>query len=251
MADPLAITLHASAEETASGSAAAVDLWDEAEGDGVQTRRLVDARLTISAISGQLTVSLETSDDQVVWSQVGAFPAKSATGNTTLATGDFGRYIRCSWTLSAGGSATFAVTGTALETFCTLAELRSLGAARSTIQSIDLVDRIEHLVASTEVAKGYLKSRHTPPIISVGLDVAQAVAKMATLSLLTDVKGVNPHPEATALVLDEARAKERWLRDVSHGLAAADVVDSTPEVHEGTGSVSTGTSRGWGSSRVV
>jgi phage gp36-like protein len=174
-----------------------------------------------------------------------------AAGVQIFAAGDFGRYVRVRWTLTAGAEVTFAVTGTALETFCTLAELLELGAAGAAVGALPKATRIRHLTAATQVARGYLSRRFAEPFLRVGRDVAQAVAKIASLSLLTDVHGINPHTEATALAVQAAEGRERWLRDVSRGVAGADVTDSTPETSEGSGAVVTGTSRGWGSMTVL
>lgn len=250
MPAPLAITLHASAAETASGAGAAVDLWGE---DDVETRRFVEGSLTVTAITGAgLGVVLETSADGTSWRQVDALLVMQASGVQAFSAGDFGRYARARWTLTAGASATFAVTGTALETFCTLAELPGLGAAGAAVGTLSKAIRIQHLTAATQVARGYLVHRFAEPFIRVGRDVAQAVAKIASLSLLTDVHGINPHTEATALAVQAAEARERWLRDVSRGIAGADVTDSTPTAHEGSGAVVvTGTRRGWGGMTVL
>jgi|GEM_PF-1367987 len=251
MPAPLAITLHASAAEVESGAGAAADLWGE---DNVETRRVVEGALTVTAITGasaSLVVALDTSADGTSWRQVDALPATTAAGVQTFSAGDFDRYVRARWTLTAGAEVTFAVTGTALETFCTLAELLELGAAGTAIGALPKATRIRHLTAATQVARGYLSRRFVEPFLRVGRDVAQAVAKIASLSLLTDVHGINPHTEATALAVQAAEGRERWLRDVSRGVAGADVTDSTPETHEGAGVVVTGASRRWGSMTVL
>lgn len=252
MADSLAITLHASAEETAGGSAAAVDLWGE---DGVETRRLAELALVVSALAGgaspSLTIAIQTSADELAWRTVDTFAAVTAPGTLTYRTGDLDRYVRASWTLSAGAAATFSLGGTALEAWCTLEELGIYGAAATAIGAIAKGTRIRQLAAATQTARGYICRRYQPPIIRVGSDVAQAVAKLASLAALTDNVGVNPNVQATELALAEAHGKMTWLRDVSRGVAGADVTDSTPETSEGSGAVVTGESRGWGSMRVV
>lgn len=251
MPAPLAITLHASAAEVESGAGAAVDLWGE---DDVETRRFIEGKLTVTAITGTsavLSVALDTSADGTSWRPVDNLQAMQAAGVQSFYAGDFDRYARARWTLAAGASATFSLAGTALETFCTLSELPELGAAGAAVGSLPKATRIRHLTAATQVARGYLSRRFVEPFLRVGRDVAQAVAKLASLSLLTDVHGINPHTEATALAVQAAEARERWLRDVSRGVAGADVTDSTPETHEGSGVVVTGASRRWGSMTVL
>ena len=260
MADSLAITLHASATETAGGSAAAVDLWGA---EGVETRRVAEVRLVVSGISGTppptpaLVVSIQSSPDGESWRTVDLLGPQTAPGEVEGATGDLGRFVRATWTLPVGAEATFALTAVALEAYCSLAELESLGVAGRAIGALPKADRIRHLAAASQVARGYLLKRHGAPLRRVGRDVAQAVAKIAGMSLLTDVQGVNPNSEATALALEEARAKERWLRDVARGIAVADVLDSTPLRHEGAGVaigasvVAGGKSHGWADMEIV
>ncbi len=252
MADSLAITLHESAAEVASGSAAAVDLWGE---DNVETRRLAELVLVVAALAGgtspALTIAIQTSADEVLWRTADTFPAVTAPGTVTYRTGDLERYVRVAWTLSAGADATFALGGTAHEAWCTLEDLSDLGAASAAVGAVAKGTRIKHLIAATQTARGYIVRRHCPPIIRVGSDVAQAVAKLASLAVLTDKVGVNPNTAATELALAEAHGKMTWLRDVSRGVAGADVTDSTPETTEGTGAVVTGESRGWGGMAIV
>lgn len=252
MADSLAITLHASAAEVASGSAAAVDLWGE---DDVETRRLAELALVVTALAGGATpsiiIAIQTSADEVVWRTVDTFPAVTAPGAVTYRTGDLDRYVRVAWTLSAEAAATFSLGGTAHEAWCTLEELGIYGTAATAIGAIAKGTRIRQLIAATQTARGYVCRRHHPPIIRVGSDVAQAVAKLASLAALTDNVGVNPNTAATELALAEAHGKMTWLRDVSRGVAGADVTDSTPETSEGSGAVVTGESRGWGGMAIV
>jgi len=248
MSDDLPITLHASAEETTSGSGTAVDLHST---DGVELRRLARLQLIVSALSGTaptLNVAIETSPDNATWRQLDSFSQQTAVGIAELKTGDLDRYVRCSWAI--GGSdnptVTFALTGIALATFCTLAELETHGSGGSKLATIAKATRVDKLVAATLTARSYLLKRFQPPLIRVGGDITEAVAKLASLQIFTD-RGVNPSPESTALVLDEARNRERWLQRVGSGLAAAEVVDSTPETREGVGAVSAEETRGWGS----
>lgn len=252
MSDDLPITLHASGEETTSGSSPGVDLHAT---DGVELRRLAHLQLLVSAMAGTdptLDVVVETSPDNATWRQVDTFTQQTAPGVAELRTGDLDRYIRCSWTL--GGSenpaVTFALTGTALSTFCTLAQLQVHGAGGDRLASVAMATRVEKLVAATLTARSYILKRFQPPIVKVGGDVTEAVAKIASLQLFTE-KGMNPSPESTALVLEEARNRERWLQRVGSGTAAAEVIDSTPEIREGSGAVSAETTRGWGSFGVL
>lgn len=248
MPTPLVINLHEGDLVVASGVGVAVDLWGT---DSVETRRATALTLVVFEATGACSVHVETSRDGTTWQRINT-SAAGASGVTELLLGDMQRYARASWTIPALGSARFALSGKALELWCSLTELSTLGSAAAALSALPVATRLRHLLAATTVAAGYIARRNSAPILRVGQDVVQAVAKLASVSLLTDAHGVNPHTEAAALVFEEARGKERWLRDVSNGLAVADVTDSTPTAHEGSGAAAvSGPPRGWGSMSIV
>lgn len=109
MADPVALTLAASAARTASGEGTAQD---------AQRANLTGAfRLSCTAASGSgpsLAVTLEHSEtglDDAGWEEFGAFRELSGTSSASVTVGSLRRYLRAVWEI--GGttpSFTFAVT---------------------------------------------------------------------------------------------------------------------------------------------
>jgi hypothetical protein len=244
MSDSLAITLHSSGAETASGSGTAVDLQGE---DGVECRRFVELRLVISAFSATtLEVAIETSADGSTWSTVANFADAAATGSETVIAGDCDRYVRVSWTLT-GASATFGVAGTADVTYCPIADL---GHANVLPSSLTAATKIRYLREATQETRNRLLAKARAPIVSVGPSVKRAVAKMAVVSLLVEEVGLNPQSDAHVALFTERDRAVGYIKDMAAGRAARDFTDSTPDTHEGTGSTSTGTARGWGSMSV-
>ena len=242
MSDSLAITLHATAEEVASGSGAAVDLWGT---EGVELRRFVRLVLVVSAMAGtSVEVAIETSPDEATWRSLGAFPVTVEAGKRELLVGDCDRYVRASWVVDA--AATFALTGTAESTYCSLAELEAQGPAAKVLAGVAQEKRIEALLAASRTAHSRVVRRHKPPILTVGPDVAKAVAYLAAVDLMTTDVGFNPNAAHHVLLVNERDRQDRWLRELAAGTAVGDIRDSTPETREGTGAVATGESRGWG-----
>jgi hypothetical protein len=241
MSDSLAVSLHSSGAETASGSGTAVDLYGD---DDVTLRAFCKLALVVSAFDATaLAVSIQTSSDSNTWSQVGSFATATATGRKEIVIGDCQRYVRAVWTLT-GTSATFAVTGTGEATYCRLADL---GHANILPSALLTATKIKYLLEATEEVRGRLMARATGPITAVGATVRRATAKMAVVSLMVEEIGLNPQSEAHVALFTERDRAVSYIKDVSAGRAAADFTDSTPSTYEGTGSVSTGTSAGWGS----
>ena len=252
--DSLAVTLHASAAETASDSGDAVDL----QSDGVLLRRFIELALVITAASGTdptLDVTVETSDDGTTWETVEAFAQQEAVGVVRQSFGDLKQYVRASWVIGGSDtpSFTFALSGTGLVTYATLTELGTKGVKATALTSVTTTQRIAQLVSSTEEARSYLVARFCAPILDVGTEVSEAVAKMAAVALLTSLVGINPTSNAHTLLITEKDSKISWLRLVSAGKAKANVLDSTPETQEGSGAVvvSNNERRGWGDNGVL
>lgn len=100
--------LAASAERTASGTGAALDLGD---------RNTLRQTLDVSAISGtaaSLLVAIETSEDGTTWRELGTFTARSAIGSQRATFSGADRYVRARWYVSGDTPViTFSVSGDA------------------------------------------------------------------------------------------------------------------------------------------
>jgi len=246
VADTLAITLHASAAETGSGSGAAQDLFGT---DEVELRRLARLDLSVSALASGATLActVQTSADNTVWASVTAFATASATGRQTLWLGDLDRYVRVVWTLT-GASATFAVSGSAYSTFCSLDDLQSHGIVAETIAGTSLELRTKACLAASAVARGYILRHATAPITTCGFDLAMRTAVIAAYNLLLSQVGFDPRNEQHALLKQAHDEALRWLReDVGGGKYSVTetVADATPETPDGYSVVNTRDARGW------
>jgi phage gp36-like protein len=132
-----------------------------------------------------------------------------------------------------------------LTQYATRAQLAEYGLPSATLDQIDSDVQDDHLIAATSVARSYLRQRHSTEITAVGDEVAQAVCKIAAVSLLTHVIGIDPNTVSHALLITERDNAILWLRDVAAGKAVADVTDSTADDSEGW-AIYTEDSRGWG-----
>lgn len=225
--DGLAIDLHELTAETESGDGASVDL----QSDDVPLRRAALVSVVASTVSGSVTVSLQTSDDEVSWETLGSFAAITSTGQQAQWFGDCRRYVRTSWTLPEGDSATFRVSGEAVQTFCSLAELAVVGGAADILTSdIDSAQRVEHLAGVSSFARGYIAKGGPTPILGVGTDVSRAVAQIAAVDILTSDTGPQPNEEAMELLSEAAERSRRWLRDVGAGKTEPDVTYSLEDL---------------------
>ena len=104
-ADTEDVTLAASAARTTDSQGAGVELGD---------RGVLRATLDVTAASGTLMVSIETSADGSTWREVGAFTGATGTGSQRLSFAGLDRYVRAKWAITTSGSFTFSVTGEAV-----------------------------------------------------------------------------------------------------------------------------------------
>ena len=222
------VTLRASAEATASGAGDAVDLSEA---------RTVDLLLNVTAISGTLTVTVQTAPtDSGPWTQIipldeagdaATYSAATSVSSQRVVFPDCQRYVRVSWTLSALGSATFAVTGQSIVVYAGPADLRRLGlrgawvdATSSTTldalfrQATDDVDSALAVYWLPELADAELTDRL--PLTSWGDDIRGACCAIVAASALV-VHGVRPDDVDTQTVFDRAESARAWLDLVATG----------------------------------
>lgn len=251
MADPLDITLHASAAETSSGTSAAGDVVDiEAH------RACVRVRLDVSVITGvadsstdYLTVTVQTAPDATngPWRDVGSFDAQSAVGSALRQTfGPCDRYVRLSWTLAgAVSSATFAVYGEAHQLFCTPDDVKELAIRAAALDLYTDNALCGFCLRGSDKTYSALSASAEPPITAWSREIVGATADLAAYYALK-ARGINPDGPDKELVR-AAAAAEKYLQRIAEGLdAPADVTDQTPDDYEGGALVSSDAQRGWG-----
>jgi phage gp36-like protein len=228
MANALAVEPHASAAETASGSATAVDIG--------ALRSCLKLRLDLTALSGttpKLTVYVETaSASSGPWKSLGSFPALTVTATKDAVFADCLRYNRVRWVLDgATPEAIFAVTGNAHVLYAKVADLGEHGVAKAALANISDSDKAKHCLAATDEADGYLAGGKTLPLTAWSDDLTSKVAEIAAYKALK-VRGFQPESSDELIVKGRDDAIS-WLKGIARGeIDPPGLVDSTPEVYE-------------------
>lgn len=239
MAESLAITLHTGAVFGA-GSAVEVDL----QADGVGLRRVASLGLDVVSGGGDLTVYVDTGRDAVAWREVAQFSATVSPLGLEQYCGGLDRYVRARW--ETASAAEFTLSGDAVQSYATLSHLYGFGLPRGMFDGLEPSTVWGALVAATGEVRTYLGSRSST-IVSVGIELSQATAKIAALELLTHQVGVDAAPQAIELVVASVEATRQWLRQLGAGKASPDATfaDDTSATAEGAGYGASDPSRGW------
>lgn len=234
--------LLASAAQAASGAAAAVDLGSR--------DRLLRQTLAVSAASGSsptLDVRLEASADGATgWRSFATFTRATAATVEKISAVSPERYVRVAWTIggTGGPSFTFAVSGTRGICYANLDDLDALGMPVAALATRTPSQRAAALAAASEKADSKLGVAFDLPLVAWGLDLTEAVCKIAAYDLLS-VRGFNPDgaDENIRVRHDDAWT---WLRDVADAKAVpVGIVDSTADVDDAGIAVVSYASRGW------
>lgn len=245
MAHPLALELHASGEETTSGTGTVADV----RGTDELPRGAVRLLFEVSAIAGaspDFVAELQTSPSPTgPWVKVAAFVSATEIGFGRLATG-VERYIRAAWTLSAGTtSVSFKLTGEAHLVFATTDDLPLMGPPKEALASQTDSAKAMALIAASDLAIGYVAGAHATPLKSWGLDLTRATAAVASWDLVFQ-RGFKPTgPDE----LFEKRYRDaiKWLEGVrDNEVSMPDIVDATPDEVDGAAAVESLPRRGWG-----
>lgn len=243
MAQPLAVTLAASATVTLSGSGSAVDV-------GTSRRTLVLRAQATSFVPVDLdpvpmvVVTLETrASDTSPW-RAATTLSMGATGDYALSVGGLDRYLRVSWALTNMTSATFEATGTAEQTYCDPSDITRYAVPEHAIEEIDASTRAAACLSATAEADGYIGSAHVLPLVSWGDDLRAHVASMAAARIFRR-RGADPEgPDK--IVFDAQSQALKWLARLADGrLTPPDMVDGAPETFDGGSVIVSRPARGW------
>lgn len=110
--------------------------------------------------------------------------------------------------------------------YCEVEELSKLGIRAEALRSIPEDDQLSTIEAISDEIDGYLGARYTLPLLSWGLDLRKACARLTVCELLR-VRGCNTsHPNDEELFRD-GDAKIRWLKMIAEGDLAIRVKDSS------------------------
>lgn len=233
--------LRASAAETTSAAGAAVDL-------GARDR-LLRQTLAVSAASGAtptLDVRLEASADGLTgWRTIGTFARATAAAVEKLSFIAPERYVRVAWTIGgATPSFTFAVGGTKGLVYASLEDLDAYGMPGAALAKLAPSKRAEAIAAASTKAEGKLALRYDLPLVTWGVDLTEAVSKIASYDLLS-VRGFNPDG-SDENVRTRHNDAWKWLTEVADGKCEPiGVVDTSPEVEDDGVVVVTHAPRGW------
>jgi carbon monoxide dehydrogenase subunit G len=230
-----------SAAQVASGVGSVVDLGAHT------TAELV---LDVSAISGTLTVSVESarSETASAWIVAGDFGATTATKVELKTFAGLSQYARVRWTLT--GSATFSVLGESVLVYCTPADMKRVIQSRGLVkdQNVSFTDADLDGFAQDagDEAEGSLGAMFTLPLSAWGRDVRRKVAELAVFYAM-EARGFNPEDPGGALYVKMYDSVQKWLGLVrDQKIELQHCVDATPEIEDGGAYVVTSPSRGWG-----
>lgn len=205
MAHAVAIDLHALGAESASGAGSSKDIGE--------LSTALKLTLTVSAVSGEFKPVIETSPDGASsWRTVGVFlTVEAAPFVQQLCFDRLDRFARVGWTLSAGGSATFGLSGNAHQLY---AKREDLGAAmpEDAFERAKLSIRIDNLIkASCEVEDAF-RASNALPLTKWPESLTHKCAQIAAFYVLTSYGfaggGID---ELVAKAFDQAQA---WLKSI-------------------------------------
>jgi phage gp36-like protein len=234
MANTLA--LHVSGVESASGTGASTDIG--------ALRTVARLLLDVTVLVGSCKVEIQDSLTGVDWKTAKSFETISAIGAREMLVVGLRRYVRAKWTLTGdGAAATFALSGTARDTYCTPADLGRV-VKSSAIEETSLDARWLACIVGSDEADGYFASGYTLPLLAWDDATRLHVARIAVAELFSQ-RGVDPQGPDANVLLERDRAI-KWLGRIAAGqLQPPGIVDSTTESFEGGSVVVSATPRGW------
>lgn len=210
--------MHAMGQETLAGSSAPVDL--------VQ-RTSADLALTVSAVTGALSVWIETSDSsEGPWQRVAAFATTTSAESQRITVPGCSRYLRASW--SGATACTFSVAGAAVLVYCTPADLRGNALHAKVFAQFSDTEVDEIARKQTAIANSYLRQNPnvTLPLLRWGDDLRSIVCELVAYQLMK-LRGFNPE-SSDQIIVDAKNDAFKWLAMVAAGkVTPDDMVDST------------------------
>lgn len=219
MAEALSVTLHALAEEVASGSSDPVDIGE----------RRSAARLTLrrTTLSGAITVNVETAaSESGPWRPAGQLVAGKAVHVARLM-----RYLRVSWTV--GVPVEFEVYGDAHTIYATP---EGIELPVDVLDDFTEEDKAEACITSSCEAEGYLNAGYTLPLAKWTPELARHAGMIAAWNLVRK-RGVRADG-ADELVKTGRDEAIQWLSRVASGkIVPPGLVDSTPDEYDAGGFV--------------
>lgn len=228
MANPLAVTLHASAAETTSSASTAIDIG--------ALRSCLKLRLELDAITGtdaRATIYVETGASAAgPWRSLGAFPALSVAATKDQVFADCLRFNRVRWLLEGTTpSVNFKVDGSAHVLYAKVADVGIHAIPADAIKSVSVAEQAACCLAATDEADGYIGGGKTLPLTAWGDDLTAQVANIAAFKIMKR-RGFQPQGSDELIVKGRDDAIS-WLRGVGRGdIEPPGMVDSTPDLYD-------------------
>ena len=113
--------------------------------------------------------------------------------------------------------------------YATLSELTIYGIPAVALGTLSTTQQTDALIAASGRVDSYLRGRYALPLVAWGIEITQAVCKIAAFDLM-NLRGYNPASGADRNIADRFSETIIWLRDVQHQAAHPDVTASTPSI---------------------
>jgi len=226
----------------ASGVGESVDIAPDAT---------LDLELAVTAITGTLAVTIETSRDGLNWTPLAPvagddtdetdadFPLVSAVGTTLRVFPDARRYVRARWTLSPGGSATFAVTGWSVRVYASPEDMPEFGIRAAWLESLNSRKIDAALRAKTDDVTDAFASGWPSmpvPLTEWGDNIRRGVAACAAVDLMA-TEGTRPDEDDDRMLIDRCAAFDAWLALVAAGKRGGASTETDEETAAGGATV--------------
>jgi phage gp36-like protein len=208
MADALAVTLQALAEQTASGEGGAIDI-------GALRTLLVGAiRVTAKTGSGNVAFELETSPDGTNgWRAVRGLGSLIGVGRLEFHVDECERFVRVKWTLAGITAATFSVAAEAHVLYAKRRDLALLGIQEGALDDATVEKLAANLLSATSDVDDALNTIYTLPLTTWPSSLKQRASDIATWRVMKAI-GFQPQgsDEVIRLSFEDA---VKWLEKVA------------------------------------
>lgn len=114
--------------------------------------------------------------------------------------------------------------------YAVIADLTNLGIPETALSSFDDAQKNDALTAASDLADGWLATKHPTPLTTYPRSLTIHVARMAVYILMT-ARGMNPNAGGNELIIKGNDDAMKWLAMVSKGMV---VLPSTTTAPAGT-----------------
>lgn len=244
MTQALAVELATAASVTTSGEGTSVDAGE--------LRRALMVNVRVTSFTGvdsdptpTVSIAIETRpSDSSPWRAAGDAVSVTAAGIYEFAVGSLEQYVRATWTLTNMTSVDFSITGELHVVYADPEDITKYAVPERSIEEITHSERVEALIATTDVANGFVAASFELPLTAWSNDLRIAVAKLAAATLFRR-RGMDPQGPDVVVIDAETKAMQ-WLDRIANGrIKPPGILDSTLETFEGGSYIYTTPKRGW------